>query len=188
MSQAETVQHRQPVRAPAELFVDPDSIDFSRRMVPRAELERWIPHRGHMAQLDGIVWHSDDFTLGVAVKPVREDEFWTEGHFPGRPLLPGVLMIEAGAQLASFLFYIRQTQRCIVGFTRIDNTVFRGQVRPGDDLVLLAREVKYSPRRIVNDVQGVVNRRLVFESRITGMVLSEQPEANDSESQSLADE
>jgi len=176
MSRVETVQHRQAVRAPIELFVDLDRIDLSQRMISRERLQHWIPHRGHMAQLDGIVWHSDDFKLGVAIKPVRRDEFWTEGHFPGRPLLPGVLMIEAGAQLASFLFYIRQARRCIVGFTRIENTVFRGQVRPGDNLILLAREVKYSPRRFISDIQGLVDRRLVFESRVTGMVLNEPAE------------
>ena len=93
------------------------------------------------------------------------------GHFPGRPILPGVLMVEAGAQLASFLFHGRRNDDSIAGFTRIENAVFRGQVTPGHDLILLAREVKYQPKRFISDIQGVVDDRLVFESRITGMVL-----------------
>ena len=96
---------------------------------------------------------------------------WVPGHFPGRPILPGVMMIEAGAQLASFLFHCRRNDDCIAGFTRIENAVFRGQVVPGQDLVVLAREVKYQPRRFISDIQGIVADRLVFEARITGMVI-----------------
>ncbi len=154
-----------------DLLIDLAGIDLSRREVLRPELERWNPHRGAIVQLDAVVWRSPELTAAVGLKSVRPDEFWVSGHFPGRPIMPGVLMIEAGAQLASYLFYVRRGSPCIAGFTRIDDTVFRGQVVPGDDLLLLCREVKYRPRRFISDIQGVVNGRLVFESRITGMVI-----------------
>jgi 3-hydroxymyristoyl/3-hydroxydecanoyl-(acyl carrier protein) dehydratase len=56
-----------------------------------------------------------------------------------------------------------------LGFTRCDETVFRGQVVPGDDLFILARQVERNRRRFVSRAQGVVNGKLVFETLITGM-------------------
>lgn len=170
MSSADALQ-TQPLRAAPKLIVDLDTVDLSGRMLSRRDLEKWIPHRETMALLDAVIWHQPNFSQGVAIKHVRHDEFWVSGHFPGRPILPGVLMVEAGAQLASFLFHGRRNDDCIAGFTRIENAVFRGQVLPGQELILLAREVRYQPRRFISDIQGVVEDRLVFESRITGMVL-----------------
>ncbi len=170
MSSADALQTR-PIRSAPKLIVDLSKVDLSGRMLSREDLEKWIPHRDKMALLDEVVWYRPDFSQGVALKRVRNDEFWVPGHFPDRPILPGVLMVEAGAQLASFLFHGRRNDDCLAGFTRIENAVFRGQVVPGQDLHLLAREVKYQPRRFVSDIQGVVDDRLVFEARITGMVL-----------------
>ena len=138
-------------------------------MVPRAEIERYNPHRGAMALLDAIVWHDAELTRAVAIKQVRDDEFWVSGHIPGRPLMPGVLMVEAGAQLASFLYYKRSGLDTFAGFTRIEDTAFRGQVFPGDTLYILCREVRYSPKRFITDIQGVVADQIMFEGRITGM-------------------
>lgn len=158
-------------RARVVPFVDLSTIDLTKVLLDREALGTFIPHRGHMMQLDAVVWQKADYTLGVAVKHVRPDEFWCAGHIPGRPLLPGVLMVEAGAQLASYLYFVRMDHRNFAGFTRIEDTSFRGQVAPGDDLYLLSREVKFHPRRFIADIQGMVKDRVVFESRVTGMIL-----------------
>lgn len=147
-----------------------DGVDRLGIVIDRTGLEAYIPHRGLMMLIDGVVWHNDDYSRGVAVKHVRADEFWCAGHIPGRPLMPGVLMVEAGAQLASFLYYARVDHRKFAGFTRIENTVFRGTVTPGDDLLLLADLVRFQPRRFIYDLQGMVGDRIVFESRATGMI------------------
>lgn len=151
------------------LIIDLASIDISKTVLDRPALERWNPHRGPIVQLDRVVWTDERFSQAVGVKHVREDEFWVGGHFPGRAMMPGVLMIEAGAQLSSYLFYARRGEPCLAGFTRIDGVAFRGQVVPGDDLILLSREVKFKPRRFVSAIQGVVRDKLVFEAEITGM-------------------
>jgi 3-hydroxyacyl-[acyl-carrier-protein] dehydratase len=156
--------------ARVEPFVDLRSIDLTRLALTPKDIERYLPHRDVMFMLDGVVWHADDFTSAVAVKRIRHDEFWTKGHIPGRPILPGVLMVEAGAQLASIMYYARVKTDKFAGFTRIENTAFRGMVVPGDTLYLVSREVKFSPRRFVADLQGVVDDKIVFESRITGML------------------
>lgn len=155
---------------PTEPIIDLSRLDLGRRVMSRAQIEQFNPHRGLMAMLDGVVWLNDTLSEGVAVKEVRADEFWTAGHIPGRPLLPGVLMLEAAAQLASLMYYKRSDVLCFAGFTRIEDVAFRGQVVPGDTLYLLCKEVKYTPKRFVTRIQGVVRNEVVFEGQITGMV------------------
>jgi len=165
--------HHSPMQS--RLLFDLDQIDLSRIVVSREEIERYNPHRGCMAMLDGVIWHSEDFRRVVGVKYVREDEFWVAGHFPQQPIMPGVLLVEAGAQLANYIFRLRRSNPCIAGFIRIREAVFRGQVHPGDTLYLLSREVKLTAKRFISDLQGVVDGRIVFHSRVSGIVLRELP-------------
>lgn len=148
-----------------------DAADLSRVVVSKDEIARVNPHRGPIVQLDGILWHDEGYTCAIGYKDVREDEFWVDGHFPGNPVMPGVLMVEAGAQVTSFLFYSRKGAPCVAGFTRIEDTVFRGKVRPGDRLMILSKEIKYRPRIFISALQGLVDGKIAFESKITGMVI-----------------
>ncbi len=154
--------------APTLLF-DITGIDLQKVQVGPTEIEKFNPHRGAMRLLDGICWMSEIMDQAVAFKDVREDEFWVPGHIPGRPLFPGVLMIEAGAQLASYLFLRRSKHSKFMGFTGVDEVSFRGMVKPGDRLYVIGQQVEFRPRRCICDVQGMVNGTLVFAARITGM-------------------
>ena len=154
---------------PAQPLFDLSHVDLSELSLTRGDIARVNPHRGDMVQLDGIYWHDPEFKRAVGVKFVRGDEFWASGHIPGKPLLPGVLMIEAAAQLSSFLYYRRSGSTVFSGFTRIEDTAFRGIVVPGDDLVILSDENKYNPKRFITRVQGLVRGDVVFEGTITGM-------------------
>ena len=129
------------------------------------------PQAGDMRQINHVIWMNDECTECLGVKHVKDDEFWVDGHIPGRPLFPGVMMIEAAAQLTSVLYHQKIDQPRFVGFTRCDDTVFRGQVVPGDDLLLLAKEVNFARRRVIGLGQGYVGEKLIFETKITGMVL-----------------
>jgi 3-hydroxyacyl-[acyl-carrier-protein] dehydratase len=152
-------------------LLDLASLDLTKRMFSREDIAKLNPHRGEMALLDWIIWESADHKQGVALKHIKDTEFWVPGHFPGKPMFPGVLMIEAGAQLACFLYNIRQPGPKVVAFLRIDNASFRSMVQPGDDLYILCSEVKFGRRRFVSDIQGIVGDRIAFDARISGMSL-----------------
>ena len=139
--------------------------------VGRAAIETKIPHRGRMLLLDAVLWASPEFDRGVGVHHVGEDEFWVHEHFPGDPMMPGVLMVELGGQLACFLHNSRLPEPQRPALVRIDQTAFRTAVRPGDDLHVLCREVRWTPKRFISDVQGVVRGRVAFASRLAGVQL-----------------
>jgi 3-hydroxyacyl-[acyl-carrier-protein] dehydratase len=151
------------------LLLDLSQIDLNARFATTEQLEAVLPQRGHMRHVDGIIWAKEDFSETVGYKDVRDDEFWVPGHIPGRPLLPGVLMIEAAAQIAAYLTMSRIPDIGFIGFIGCENVRFRGQVTPGNRLLLLGKEVQVRPRRVICDAQGVVNGQLVFEARIIGM-------------------
>lgn len=159
----------------ARFLFDLDGIDLSKKLIDAEGLRKWNPHRGDMALLDGLVWQADDHSRGIGVKHVREDEFWVPGHFPSQPMFPGVLQVETGAQLACYLFNVRQPAPVIAAFLRIEEAAFRAMVKPGDDLYVLCQDTKRGRRRFICDIQGIVDNKLAFEARITGMAL--EPDA-----------
>ncbi len=152
-----------------QLLFDITGIDLNRVAFDADEIERINPHRGAMRLIDGICWMSEDKNRAVAFKDVRADEFWVPGHIPGRPLMPGVLMIEAAAQVASYLTVLRLPGLKFMGFVGLDDVKFRGQVVPGDRLYIIGEGTECRPRRSICKAQGLVNGNLVFEATITGM-------------------
>lgn len=155
------------------LLFDLATLDLSKDRFDREAIGRRNPHRGDMALLDAVLWTSDDFKRGVGVWRVKGTEFWVPGHFPGKPMLPGVLQVEAGAQMSVFLYNSRFVRPKLAAFTHIEECSFRGQVQPGDHLLILADEIKCSEKRFHSRIQGVVGNRVTFEATITGIALGE---------------
>jgi 3-hydroxyacyl-[acyl-carrier-protein] dehydratase len=160
---------------PPPLFIDMTSIDLGRVQFGPEEIERINPHRGVMRMLDGIIWQNEEASAAIAYRDIKSDEFWVPGHIPGRPLFPGVLMLEAGAQLASYICLKRLrnagTPASFLGFVGTDGVKFRDQVVPGDRLLVVGREVEFRKRRFICEIQGVVRDTLAFEAVITGMTM-----------------
>jgi 3-hydroxyacyl-[acyl-carrier-protein] dehydratase len=102
----------------------------------RSEIEAILPHRDPFLLIDEVV-ELEPGTRVVARKRVREDEFWTVGHFPGRPVMPGVLIVEAMAQTGAVAVLSEEENRGrIAFFAGIDDVRFKRIVEPGDELEL----------------------------------------------------
>lgn len=162
-----------PARSP--YLFDLAEIDLSARVTDRRGIERFNAHRGQMAMLDAIIWQDEGPARAVALKRVEHDEFWVEGHFPGKPMFPGVLMVEAGAQLACYMHMQRTPPPKIAAFLRIESASFRSMVQPGSDLILLGQAVKFGRRQFTADIQGVVGDRIAFDARVSGMAMDPPP-------------
>ncbi len=135
----------------------------------QATINQVNPQRFEMQQLDGILWQDTERHFILGYKEVTDREFWIRGHVPGRPLMPGVIMIEAAAQL--ICFYTKKTlgTQGFIGFGGIDSAKFRSTVVAGSRLILLAHCTKITRRKHIFDVQGVVDGAMVFEATIMGL-------------------
>lgn len=158
---------------PPPLHLDFVAIDLARILVDKAGIEKILPQRFEMEQLDAIVLNDPVQQLIAGYKDVRTDEFWVRGHMPGYPLMPGVLMCEAAAQLASFYTISNKLAAGdFLGFGGMENVKFRGTVHPGDRLVLVGKAIKIHRRQCIFNVQAFVKETMVFEGDIIGVPMS----------------
>lgn len=153
---------------PSRLLFDISAIDLNQVLFDQEAIRECNPQRGDMEHLNGIVWADPTQGRIIGYKDVRAEEFWVSGHIPGRPLLPGVLMIEAGAQLASFYTRKYVGWQGFIGFGGVDECKFRAPVQPGCRMYLLGQKLWERHRRIYCQIQGLVNGSMVFEAGITG--------------------
>ncbi len=155
---------------PPPPIISPSSIDFSRVLFDHAYVQRHNPQRHEFSLLDAVV-HLDPPTGTFAgYHEVRENQWWGRAHIPGRPIFPGVLMIECAAQLASFAWHeFLRIDNAFLGFAAVDEVKYRGIVEPPCRLLLVGRSDKLTPRRTVASIQGFVGDSIVFECKITGM-------------------
>jgi len=154
---------------PPKPLVDLSSIDLTEVAAGPEEIRKRNLQRFEMEHLNGIVRMDLDEGFIVGFKEVRDDEFWVRGHVPGRPLMPGVLMCEAAAQLCSFYYQCAIEEDRFLGFGGLTDVKFRGPVVPGDRLILVAKKINLSPRRATFACQGFVDERMVYEGTIIGM-------------------
>jgi 3-hydroxyacyl-[acyl-carrier-protein] dehydratase len=121
-----------------DLIIDLAEIDFSHIIADLAEIRRYNPQRFEMEQLTAIVFDDFDRKICAGYKDITEHEFWVRGHMPGMPLMPGVLMCEAAAQMCSYYAHKHHLLGdCkVVGFGGMEEVRFRDPVRVGDRLVV----------------------------------------------------
>ncbi len=154
---------------PPPAIVDPATLDFTSLVADRAQVEAVNPHRHEFQLLDAVVLADADRGIFAGYHDVREDAFWVRGHVPGRPLFPGVLMIESAAQLASFMFHHVFDRPGFLGFVGVEGVKFRGTVEPPSRFVVVGEAKQLRPRRVICQAQGFVDNAMVFEAIITGM-------------------
>jgi 3-hydroxyacyl-[acyl-carrier-protein] dehydratase len=138
-------------------------------MVDIMEILSLIPHRYPFLLVDRVV-DLEERIRAVGIKNVTINEPFFQGHFPGNPVMPGVLMVEAMAQVAGILAFKSGAEGKSVYFMSIDNVKFRKPVVPGDQLRF---EVKVSHTRgkvWKFDGHAFVGDKLVSEAQFTAMV------------------
>ena len=109
------------------------------------QIKEYLPHRYPMLLVDRVL-HWESGKKITAIKNVTVNEEFFNGHFPNKPVMPGVLMIEAMAQAAALLSFLTMGQKpdenTLVYFLGIDNARFKRPVEPGDQLKLEVEIVK----------------------------------------------
>lgn len=133
------------------------------------EVKEYLPHRYPFLLVDKVV----ELTLGesiVAVKNVTGNEEYFNGHFPGLPIMPGVLIIEAMAQAAGILGFKTLDKKPADGsiymFAGVDKMRFKSQVVPGDQLLLKAQYVSDKRGLWKFNCQAYVEDRLAASGSI----------------------
>jgi len=153
---------------PPKYLFDISGIDLDRILHDQGAIRQCNPQRGDMEHLNAVVYVDPSHDRLIGFKDVTSEEFWVHSHVPGRPLLPGVLMIEAAAQAASFYMRKYLGWNGFVGFNGVESCKFRQQVVPPCRMYLLAQKAWDRHRRFCCDVQGIVAGNLVFETQIIG--------------------
>jgi 3-hydroxyacyl-[acyl-carrier-protein] dehydratase len=127
------------------------------------DIKNIIPHRPPFLFVDEVTELNDEKI--VAKRKIRPDEFYFSGHFPGEPIMPGVLIVEALAQTGGVLL-LRKTKGAIPLFMGIDKARFRKIVRPGDTLIMHV-EVLHDRGAVVK-IKGIarVGDEIVCETTI----------------------
>ena len=126
----------------------------------RDVVEQVLPHR------DPFVWVSRVVACEPGVSITADLDVDPKlplfaGHFPGHPVLPGVIIMEALAQTASFCALVGRDEPGVLGFfAGIDKAKFRNQVQPGDTLTLKATIMRNSSRMVVADVEARVGDKV----------------------------
>ena len=156
-----------------ERIVDLQSVDLDQVFATIDEIRKYNPQRHEMEQLSAIVMVDEANHICLGYKDITPSEFWVRGHMPSMPLMPGVVMCEAAAQISSFY-----TQRFdllgadMVGFGGLENVRFRDKVVPGNRFYVACKLVKARRNRmIVADFEGYVEGRLAVEGQIKGIPL-----------------
>jgi 3-hydroxyacyl-[acyl-carrier-protein] dehydratase len=158
--------------------LDLASIDFSNPIAGIEEIRAANPHRFEFEMLTAVV-HIDTVNhIIVGYKDLTENEFWIRAHMPGFPLMPGVLMCEAAAQLCAYYYDSQKIgdPGVLLGLGGLDETRFLRQVRPGERLVMVGTGVKIHRRMTKMRVVGTVGGEKAFETLVIGVPIGKLEE------------
>ncbi len=165
---------------PVEVLFDYSGIDLDHVQLDREGIRAYIEQRDAVEQLDCVIWMDEAGSRGLGIRRVRANEWWVKGHIPGNPILPGIMLVETAAQFSSIIYRhkmekIRHESREFLAFAGIERARFRAAVYPGDELLFVIQERRFSRRRIVADVQAFTDfqngsrGKIVFEAQMIGM-------------------
>lgn len=152
------------------------SLDVNREpLMDVNEIQKFLPHRPPFLFIDKILEMGNDYIVGM--KNVTMNESFFEGHFPGNPVMPGVIQVEAMAQTGGVLLLntVDDPENYITLFLKIEDVKFRKVVGPGDTIVFHNRLVKPIRRGIgYMEGKGYVNGKVVIEGKMMASLVKKE--------------
>ncbi|MHB1018021.1 MAG: 3-hydroxyacyl-ACP dehydratase FabZ [Coriobacteriia bacterium] len=135
-------------------------------MLDREAIKAIIPHRDPFLLVDRVLEYEPGISA-VAELDVREDAFWVPGHFPGHPVMPGVLIVEAMAQVGAVALLSRpENAGKIAFFAGIDQVRFKRQVTIGDTLTMRVEITRLRGKVGFGDAVALVGSTLVCSGQL----------------------
>jgi 3-hydroxyacyl-[acyl-carrier-protein] dehydratase len=138
----------------------------------REEIMGILPHRDHMLLLDDAE-ELDGTAVGHYT--VRGDEFFLKGHFPGKPVVPGVILCEIMAQGSAILF-AEGLEGKIPLYASMDNVKFKRVVKPGDSVITRSTIVMHRGPVFVVEAKATVEGEMCCSGRLTFMLIDKEKE------------
>lgn len=154
-----------------ETIVDENSV----REFNCTEIQKIIPHRYPILMVDRVKLFGDGTKKAIGYKCVSGNEPFFQGHFPGQPIMPGVLIVEAMAQTSCVMFLSRPTfKNCLAYFMGIDKVKFRRTVIPGDVLELKVEVIRDSGRKGKVRGEAYVDGKLATEAEFMFIIVDRE--------------
>lgn len=146
---------------------------MSEGILDSVAIQKILPHRHPFLLVDRILEMKEDSAVGI--KNVTINEHFFVGHFPGHPIMPGVLILEAMAQVAGVLMLSKSEQAGkLAYFTAIDKARFRRPIVPGDQLRFEVKLVRFRSRAGIVEGKAFVGDQLATEAELM-FALVDQP-------------
>lgn len=146
------------------------------------EIQKLLPHRYPFLMIDGIE-EIERVKRIVGVKNVTINEAHFQGHFPGKPIMPGVLIIEAMAQTGGLLLLLEipDREKKLLYFVAIDDARFRRPVVPGDQLKIEVKVISWRGDFCKLDGKARVNGEVAAEAILMCKMVDREPEVKPQE-------